>query len=57
MKCSDTISLRVEPELRSAIEAAADEERRPVASMVRVILEDWIRERPAGGGNVPQPQS
>jgi len=50
-KRNEAIALRVEPELRDAIETAADQERRPMSSLIRCILEDWVRARPAGGTN------
>jgi uncharacterized protein (DUF1778 family) len=37
------LSIRVEPDLREAIEAAADRDQRPVSNLVRVILSDWLR--------------
>ena len=39
---SDQVVLRVNPQLRAAIEAAADEDRRPMANLIRNILSDWI---------------
>jgi hypothetical protein len=42
----EQIVVRVEPDLREAIEAAAERDRRPVASLVRNILFDWLDSRP-----------
>jgi hypothetical protein len=39
------VMVRVEPELREAIEHAAEQDRRPLSSMIRVILADWIENR------------
>jgi hypothetical protein len=44
---STFIPVRVEPELREAIKTAAEEDRRPMASLVRIILEDWVSTRAA----------
>ncbi len=30
------------PELRAAIEAAAEQERRPVSNLIRNVLADWL---------------
>jgi hypothetical protein len=50
-KRNEAIALRVEPELRIAIETAAEQERRPMSSLIRCILEDWVRARPSIGQN------
>jgi hypothetical protein len=50
-KRNEAIALRVEPELRAAIETAADQERRPMSSLIRNILSDWVHTRPATGTN------
>jgi uncharacterized protein (DUF1778 family) len=42
------IALRVEPELRDRLEAAAELDRRPMANLIRAVLADWI-ERQAHG--------
>jgi predicted transcriptional regulator len=42
------IALRVEPELRDRLEAAAELDRRPTANLIRAVLADWI-ERQAQG--------
>ena len=39
------LSVRIDPELLDAIEAAAREDRRPVGSLVRNILDDWRSQR------------
>jgi hypothetical protein len=41
------IVFRAEPELRAAIEHAADEERRPISSLIRHVLADWLAGRAA----------
>jgi hypothetical protein len=42
----EQIVVRVEPDLREAIAAAAERDRRPVANLVRNILSDWLDSRP-----------
>jgi hypothetical protein len=39
------IGLRMETDLLHALEAAAKEEDRPVASLVRIAVRDWIEAR------------
>jgi predicted HicB family RNase H-like nuclease len=46
---SAQLVLRVEPELRERIEMAASAERRPLASLVRNILSDWVDGRTSYG--------
>jgi predicted HicB family RNase H-like nuclease len=46
-KRNEALALRVEPELRAAIETAADQERRPMSSLIRNILADWVHARPS----------
>ena len=38
----EQLSIPIDAPLRHAIELAAERDRRPVASLVRVILADWI---------------
>ena len=42
------IALRVEPELRDRLEAAAELDRRPMANLIRAVLEDWIDSQAQG---------
>lgn len=52
-RLDEEIALRVKPQLREAIEAAANQERRPMSNLIRCILEDWVRSHPsskAGAG-------
>jgi hypothetical protein len=44
-KLNEEIALRVRPQLREAIESAANQERRPMSNLIRCILEDWVRSR------------
>jgi hypothetical protein len=37
--------VRVDDDLCTAIASAADADQRPVSSLVRVILSDWLRRR------------
>jgi predicted HicB family RNase H-like nuclease len=50
-KRTGQLVLRVEPELRAELEAAAEEERRPMANLIRNILADWVDGRPSVGRN------
>ena len=45
-RLDEEIALRVKPQLREAIEAAANQERRPMSNLIRCILEDWVQSRP-----------
>ena len=36
-----TLSLRIEPEIREAIETAADRDRRSMSNLIHCILADW----------------
>ena len=42
---SDQIVLRLPPEMRAAIEEAADRDRRRPSSLIRNVLEDWLKSR------------
>jgi hypothetical protein len=44
-KLSDQLVVPLEPELRREIEAAADQDRRPLGNLVRCILADWAETR------------
>jgi hypothetical protein len=46
---TEHVVIRMEPELREAIEAAAEEERRPVSNWVRNALADQLKAREADG--------
>ena len=48
---SEHVTLRLEPELREAIEAAAEADRRPVSNLVRNILSDWVDGRSQAGAD------
>jgi hypothetical protein len=39
------LGARVEPAIKEAIEKAAKQERRSLASLVEVILADWLKAR------------
>jgi len=41
-------SLRLEPELLERLEEAAARERRPLAHMMRIALQDWLADRSRG---------
>jgi hypothetical protein len=42
---TEHVVIRMEPELRAAIEAAAEQERRPISNLVRCVLADWLEQR------------
>lgn len=44
---SDVLGIRLEPAERKALDAAAREDQRPVSSLVRKIVLDWLRLREA----------
>ena len=43
------IALRLEPELRDRLEAAAELDRRPMANLIRNVLADWCDGRAQSG--------
>jgi uncharacterized protein (DUF1778 family) len=43
----DRLTIRIEPELRAAIEAAAEADRRTVSNFVRCALADAVQDRAA----------
>jgi predicted HicB family RNase H-like nuclease len=47
-RVTEQLNVRVEPELRAALETAAEADRRPIASLVRNVLSDWIEGRSQG---------
>jgi hypothetical protein len=40
-KCA-TLALRLEPELRERLEAAAEQDRRVLSNLIRNVLADWV---------------
>ena len=42
------IALRLEPELRDRLEAAAQLDRRPMANLIRAVVADWIDRQAPG---------
>jgi uncharacterized protein (DUF1778 family) len=46
------IALRVEPELRDRLEAAAELDRRPMANLIRAVLADWIDRQAQGARSI-----
>jgi hypothetical protein len=38
---TEHVVMRMEPELRAAMEAAAEADRRPISNLVRCVLADW----------------
>jgi len=44
-RLNDRLAARVERELRAKLERAAEEDRRPLASLVRIIIADWLARR------------
>jgi predicted transcriptional regulator len=51
---SEQLSIRVDPAIRSRLEAAAEQDRRPMSSMARLLIADALadreREHQTGGG-------
>jgi hypothetical protein len=43
MRQKEVISVRVPERIKELIEKAAQDDRRPVANLVSIILEDWLR--------------
>jgi|1185.fasta_scaffold577665_2 predicted DNA-binding protein len=41
------VQVRLEPELRDKLQAEADRDRRPLAALIRNILEDALEKPPA----------
>jgi hypothetical protein len=48
-KQTSKIGLRPEPGLRGAIEEVAEADRRPMANLIRAVLEDWIDSQSRAG--------
>lgn len=48
----EKLSFSVEPETRAAIEAAAEQERRPLSNMLRQLIADGLKARAAERGQV-----
>lgn len=46
-RLSDQVVIRLPSDLRQAIEAAADQDRRNPSSLIRIVLEDWVKTRAA----------
>ena len=42
---TNSITLRMPPELRAKVETVADEERRPVSQLIRNVIEDFVEAR------------
>jgi len=45
VRYSELVALRLEPEMRKALERLAEEEDRSVASLIRIVLRDWMSAR------------
>lgn len=48
----EQVAVRLEPELRLKLQAAAARERRPLASMIRNLLQDAVIARQSEGAEV-----
>ena len=44
MKTETQMSIRVTNDFKERMEKAAEEERRSVAALMKIILEDWLNE-------------
>jgi hypothetical protein len=42
------LTVWVKDDLREAIEAAAEAERRPVSNLIKCVVEDWLKNRSSG---------
>jgi predicted HicB family RNase H-like nuclease len=42
---SDQLSVRIDPLIRERLEAAAEQDRRPVLNLVRNVLADWLADQ------------
>ena len=51
-KTQTQISFRVTNEFKERLEAQAQKERRSVASMVRIVMEDYLTEKEIGRAHV-----
>jgi hypothetical protein len=47
----EQIAVRLEPELREKLQRAADQDRRPLAGMIRKILHDATTQAPEAGAH------
>jgi hypothetical protein len=47
--CDDQITLRLPTALRDQIEAAAAQEGRAPANLIRLVIERWVAQRQQGG--------
>jgi hypothetical protein len=43
------ITLRLSPAVREAVAREAERDRRPLAAMVRIAIEDWLQQRQREG--------
>jgi len=44
----DMVSARIDPAVLEVVERVAEAERRPVSSVIRNIVSDWVAARQAG---------
>jgi hypothetical protein len=47
------ITLRLSAAVREAVEREAERDRRPLAAMIRIAVEDWIGQRQSVAGGSP----
>jgi len=45
---TDQFSIRIDPVIRRQLEAAAEQDRRPMSNLVRNVLADWLALHAAG---------
>ncbi len=50
-KRTSPIGIRVTPTMKAALESAAAQDHRPVASLIEKVMLEWLRER----GHLPAP--
>jgi predicted transcriptional regulator len=47
---TETLKLKIEPELLERLQAAADQDRRTRSNLVRYVLADWLERRSSEHG-------
>ena len=56
-KRSEVVSIRLKPSVRDGLQAMAEADRRPFATFVAMVLEDWYAARQAKVAKKPQPRT
>jgi hypothetical protein len=45
---TDQLSIRIDPVIRRQLEAAAEQDRRPMSNLVRLVLANWLASHDGG---------